>query len=284
MRKAKFAGSFYAAEFDLLDKQIRDSFEGKWGPAALPVSKRSGKVFGGVVPPAGYSYSGGCAAWGYKEIAEAEAADVYVVIGTSHSGVRGIGMEKWETPFGIVDVDEDFARHIVEATSLEAGEEAFAEEHSIEVQLPFLQFICGKGLKIVPIVVGSMDFERAGKIGKGIVEVAQKFGKKICFVISSDFVHYGMDYGFVPFPPDKKRIYELDGKAIEFVKKLDSKGFLDYVRKTGATICGAGAIAVGIEGAKALGAKKGLLLRYYTSGDVLEDYSSAVGYGSVGFK
>jgi len=101
-------------------------------------------------------------------------------------------------------------------------------------------------------------------------------------IASSDFTHYGVNYGFFPFSSKpKENMYALDKKAIEKLEKLDEKEFLDYISKTGATICGAIPIAAAIKTLKLIGAKKAKLLSYYTSGDVTDEYSSAVGYASI---
>lgn len=155
-------------------------------------------------------------------------------------------------------------------------------EHSIEVQLPFLQYVNKDRLKdvaFIPILIKSYDYKNICKLADAIADT----DKRICIIGSSDFTHYGRDYGFVPFAFSKKEnLYNLDGKALEYVKKMDSKGFLEYSKKT--TICGAGAIAATMEVCKNFGIKKSNLLCYYTSGDILNDYTNAVGYASFSFE
>lgn len=293
-RKPIVAGAFYKSSFDELDKQIADCFKNnKFGPGDLPVKKRAKKIFGVIAPHAGYEFSGAGAAWAYKEIAESEFPDLFVILGTNHTG---LGAElstyffaDWETPLGIVKVDKDFGKALVKNfPALKNEAMAHLQEHSIEVQLPFLQFVNKdkiKDVKILPIVLGFCDYEICKKLGEKIAETAKAENKKICIIASSDFTHYGASYGYLPFVhAQKENLYKLDGKAIDFIKRLDAKDFLDYKEKESATICGAFAIAAAIEACKNLGAKKAKLLQYYTSGDVIGDYSSAVGYAAIVFE
>lgn len=283
-RAAIAAGTFYESSFNALDKQIRESFLHKKGPGELQIEKRKGDVVGAIVPHAGFMFSGACAAWAYKEIGEAEFPDLYIILGTSHTGSEtALSMENFETPFGIVRVDQRFAHDLMKRAGLKADDKAHAHEHSIEVQLPFLQFVCKDfltKLRILPIVI-SQDADYK-KLGLDIKETIMDSGKKVCVLASSDFTHYGRNYHYLPFTSDvKKRLYELDGKAIEFIKKMDAEGFLNYVHETGATICGSIPIVVLLNSIKAKSVK---LLQYYTSGDILGDYKNAVGYASIVFE
>lgn len=291
MRKANFAGKFYPKDFDELEKQIVDCFEGPLGPATLPISKRKGQIYGIVAPHAGYQFSGQAAAWAYKELAEASIPEIFIVIGVNHLGDGAnfsISLEDFETPLLKVENDKDFSKHLIETAKeqgLDVGEneEAHNHEHSIEVQLPFLVFINKKEkFRFVPVLVSNYNYESCKNFAKAIIEVAEKLNKEICIVASGDFTHYGAAYGFVPFGPNKEKIYDLDRKAIDIIEKLNTEDFLDYTKKT--TICGAGPIAITIEACKALGSERATLLRYYTSGDVSGDYNNAVGYAAIAFK
>ncbi len=283
-RKPIVSGMFYPDDFDELSNQINDSFHSKFGPGALPIKKRTKEIFGVIAPHAGYQFSGAGAAWAYKEIAESKLADVYIILGLSHSGFSScISLEDWETPFGIVKVDEEFQRVLMANSGLKQNENAHSQEHSIEVQLPFLQFTNKdylKQLKIAPVIV-SEDRDYA-QIAKAIAKTIEQTRKKAIIIASSDFTHYGINYGFFPFSNNvKENMHKLDNGAIEEIKRLNAPAFLDYINDTGATICGKIPIATAIESCKLLGAKKAKLLHYYTSGDVIKDYSSAVGYGAI---
>lgn len=286
-RKAAFAGQFYPKTFGELDKSIRNSFLSKLGPGEFPVKTRKRDIYGIIAPHAGYQFSGPCAAWAYKELAEGKYPDVYIILGTNHSGMGGdfstCLFEDWETPFGNVDIDSNFGKSLMTKCPLLKNElEPEMSEHSIEVQLPFLQYINKDKLRdiaFIPILVKSYDYKNICKLADAIADT----DKRICVIGSSDFTHYGRDYGFVPFAFSKKEnLYALDGKALDFIKKMDSKSFLEYSEKT--TICGAGAIATVIEVCKNFGIKKGNLLSYYTSGDLMKDYTNSVGYASFAFE
>lgn len=281
-RKPIAAGSFYEGSFDALDKQINSCFKSKFGPGDLPVSKREKNILGIISPHAGYQFSGMGAAWAYKEIAESKFPDLFILLGLSHSGFGNcVSLEDWETPFGTATNDKEFGKRLIQNSSLKQDEPAHSDEHSIEVQLPFLQFAnkdCLRLLRIVPVIVSS-GYE---EIANAIVKTINDSSKKAVIIASSDFTHYGLNYGFFPFSGNiKENLYKLDNDAIEHIKKLNAYRFLSYADETRATICGKMPIAAAIEACKLLGAKKARLLRYYTSGDVTGDYSSAVGYGAM---
>lgn len=288
IRKPVVSGQFYQDNADRLNKQITECFELKFGPGDLPVSRSSKKITHGVISPhAGYQFSGPAAAWVYKEVAESRFPSRFIIIGPDHKGLGAsrvsATLANWETPLGRIEVDRDFARDLMEKCSfVKEGNDAHANEHSIEVQLPFLQFVSQdrRDLRIVPLIVSDYDLDLCRELADAIVDVSEDF----CVIASSDFTHYGPNYGYVPFAGEKKKnMYKLDSGAIEFIKKMDTKGFLKYVDENKATICGAGAIAVCLEIMKSLGVKKGELLSYYTSGDVINDYDNAVGYAAIKF-
>lgn len=291
MRRAIAAGSFYPANAAELRKQIKNSFLGGFGPKGMP-KKCSKKVYGVIAPHAGYIYSGQCAAWAYKAIAEAEKADTFIVLGTNHTGYAesnfAVSTQDFETPLGIVRNDKEFCDLLIlNGNKLGIGETfgdktAHQREHSIEAQLPFLQFILQNKFKIVPVICQIKDCGIYERFAKLIIESARKLERKVCIIASSDFTHYGFSYGFVPFASDaKNNLYELDNKAIDLILEFKTNEFLDYACRT--TICGAGAIASAMEICKLLGSKKAELLKYYTSADVMGDYSTAVGYASISF-
>jgi hypothetical protein len=287
VRKPIVAGQFYEQDFQKLNKQIEDCFEGKNGPGALPSNKRQGDILGAIVPHAGYVFSGPCAAWCYKKIAESKFPDLFLILGPNHSGFGASStiLDDWETPFGVVNVDKKFAKKLVENSSIKEDARAHLNEHSIEVQLPFLQFASRNNLdnlRIVPVTL-THDFDLK-ELASSIKKTIKESGKKACIIASSDFTHYGFAYGYVPFSKNiKENMKKLDYGAIEFIKNFDTEGFLNYLREKKATICGASAIALMIEILKK-DTKKAELLHYYTSGDVMGDYNNAVGYASMIFK
>ncbi len=269
MRIDTFAGLFYEKNINSLNKQIEECFKDKRGPGNFP-SKRSKKIFAVISPHAGYIYSGAAMAHAYRAVAEAEFADTYVIVGTDHTGIgNSVCLDDFETPFGIVKVDKDYCKQLLENGF---NQDKMIHEHSIEVQLPFLQFVSKdnlRNLRIVPAVVNSL------------VRFPET-DKKVIFISSSDFTHYGINYGYTPFLFNKKeQMYDLDNKAISFIKSLNAKGLLEYINKTGANICGYNSLASVVSYCKEHGAKKATLLKYYTSGDVVNNYMNAVGYASM---
>jgi AmmeMemoRadiSam system protein B len=285
MRPPRFAGMFYEAAPTMLDKQLEWCFKSKNGPGELPATKKKGdEVLGAIVPHAGYIYSGPCAAWAYKAIAEAGMPDLFIILGPNHHGTgAGTTMETFDLPYGEIRVDQDFVRKLLEKGTIKINDQAHATEHSIEVQLPFLQFVFKKNLekiKIVPIIVDhDVDLK---KLAVDIKETILDTKKKVIIIAASDFTHYGRNYHYVPFSIDiKKNIYKLDGDAIELIKNMDAKGFLEYVDDKMATICGSLAIALLM---LSVNSKKVLLEQYYTSGDLSDDYKNSVSYASIIFK
>lgn len=279
-RRPIVAGQFYEEGSEELREQISSCFKNKFGPGELPGKRKDNQIFGIIAPHAGYVYSGPCQAWAFKEIAESSLPEVYVIIGLSHAGYSTcISLEDWETPLGVIKTDKELGAALIEK-GIRVNEKSHLNEHSLEVQIPFLQFVNEEEVKILPIIASEdIDYrELAEKIVKAIDET----GKKAVLIASSDFTHFGVSYGYMPFASDvKQKLYELDRKAISFVENLNSTKFLQYTDETRATICGKQAVAVVAEACKMLGAKQGKLLQYYTSGDIFGDYRNAVGYASI---
>ncbi|PIY60562.1 AmmeMemoRadiSam system protein B, partial [Candidatus Woesearchaeota archaeon CG_4_10_14_0_8_um_filter_47_5] len=272
-----------------LERQLAECFSHKKGPGDLPVSKRSSRMIkGAIVPHAGYFFSGPCAAWVHKEIAESAFPDTFLIIGTNHTGFPSHATMKmnWETPFGIVRTDDELIRLLVEKAGMVNDEHAFENEHSIEVQLPFLQFankdLLGK-LRIAPLILGHRVLYDVKALALTLQECIMDLGRRVCILVSSDFTHYGPNYHFVPFEGEPaERLYAFDQKAIDFIRKKDRRGFENYIDETNATICGAQPIALLMEILK--NAEKIQLLQYYTSGDIIQDYKNAVGYAAITFE
>ncbi|MBU1201942.1 MAG: AmmeMemoRadiSam system protein B [Nanoarchaeota archaeon] len=283
MRKAQFAGTFYEHLESRLKAQLESCFLGERGPGSLPNVKADKKVKAIIVPHAGYAYSGACAAWAYKALAESKMPDLFILIGPSHhSHESGFSLETFETPLGMVRVKQDFAIKLAEKGTIKQNEAIHQKEHSLEVQLPFLQFVFQKHaekIKILPILI-SQDVDLA-KLAVDLKETIVDMGITVTYIISSDFTHFGPNYRYVPFSSDvKNKIYDLDANAIEFIKKLESNEFVKYVNETFATICGTLPIALLL---KTLKPSKVSLEQYYTSGDVVGSYKNSVSYASIVF-
>ena len=261
------AGRFYPADREELLNMLNELFSGleeKYDPRA------------GIVPHAGYIFSGRAAA---KFWVNAKPNRNYIIIGTNHTGLGGLGdvsLMDIETPLGIARNNKELALKLIEL-GFSNTEEAFIYEHSVEVQIPFLQYKLGNKFKVVPGVMKNY-YEFARDVGKAM---AEELDESVVLVASSDFTHYGPFYDYVPFE-DGRKVKELDILLINKILELDSKGFYNLIRETGATVCGWGPIVSVIEFAKARGYKP-ILLDYYTSGDVTGDYSNVVGYASIIF-
>lgn len=276
LRAPVVAGSFYNLDPEMLKKQIEFYFSHKLGPKKVTKEK----FLSAIVPHAGYIYSGPVAAWVYSKIENAN----YIIIGPNHSGMgeRFAIMKNglWKTPLGEIAIDEEMAKKIEkESKIIEHDVLAHESEHSIEVQLPFLQFRFGNNFKFVPICVlnefaDETLLESCKVIGKGIASAIKNDKRKWILISSSDFSHYLPD----------KLAKKIDKDLIKSIIKLDSKEFFEKINEKSASVCGFGPIAIAIEFAKNLGAKRGKLLKYATSGDVTEEYDSVVGYASIVFE
>ncbi len=274
------AGMFYEADKDKLLQQIKESFLSRFGPGEMPRKILDKRIIGSISPHAGYAYSGACASFGFKNIAESEKPDLFILLGLSHQGYTScVSLEDWQTPLGLAKNDREFTKSLIKNTNLTDDEEAHSREHSIEVQIPFLQYLY-EDIRIVPVIV-SQDRD-CKELAKSIVKTIKDSGKNVCIIASSDFTHYGVNYGFIPFRDNiSENLKKLDMQAMRFIQNLDSEGFLGFIRETGATICGMYPISVLIECSILLRAKNPRILEYYNSGEISGNYSSVVGYASI---
>ncbi|OGJ89424.1 MAG: AmmeMemoRadiSam system protein B [Candidatus Raymondbacteria bacterium RifOxyA12_full_50_37] len=234
-----------------------------------------------VAPHAGYAYSGAGAGLAYKALAGHEDIRRVIIIGPSHSasfeGVSVLsGFKNYETPLGLIKIDTDACEALLDKKHFCYKKEAHAPEHSVENQIPFIQRAL-PGASIVPCVAGFLfpdDFAEIGATFRTMLD-----GKTV-IAVSSDFTHYGASFGYVPFAGDiRNNLEKLDGKAIQKIEAADTAGFLEYIEKTGATICGR--IAIGVMCSAIAGMAKGRLLKYYTSSDDSGDFSHTVCYASI---
>jgi len=273
IRPPAAAGTFYNLNSELLGKQIDRCFKHKLGPKVI----KKQEFIAAVVPHAGYEFSGPVAAWVYSRIEKGN----YVIIGPNHHGIGAkFAIMKnglWKTPLGELVVKEQVAEKILEKCELiEQDVLAHEAEHSIEVQLPFLQHRFGSDFKFVPISImnefaDETLLEACKVIGKCIGEVLKKEKEKWTILASSDFSHY------IP----QKEAKKIDKYVIKAILRLDEKDFFARVNEKAASMCGFGPITIAMTAAKELGAKKAELLKYATSGDITQDFGAVVGYGSI---
>ena len=222
-----------------------------------------------VVPHAGYYYSGPVAAHAYNELADDGVPDTAVILGPNHTGYGypvsvWVGAV-WNTPFGEVEINEALARRLL-GEVIEADETAHIHEHSIEVQLPWLQHLY-ESVRIVPIAMLAQDIETARAVGKAI----SRSDDNLIVIASSDFTHY----------EPHNIAMEKDGSVIEAIVNLDEEELYERCERLNCTMCGYGPVASAIVAAKEMEAKRVSLLKYATSGDTSGDFSQVVGYGSI---
>jgi AmmeMemoRadiSam system protein B len=273
VRRPAVAGAFYAANLSSLKQQIIDSFTHKLGPGRLPGDKVESNITAIVAPHAGYVYSGPSAAHAYLRLAEQEKPDTVVVIGPNHTGrgtpVSIMGDGFWETPLGRVELDSTVAEEIIQGSNIaRLDDTAFIREHSVEVQVPFLQFIYSE-FKLVPICMGYQDLETSIDLGRAIHETVK--GRNAIIVASSDLNH--MESKDVSNKKDK---YVLDA-----IDAMDEVQLQDSVKREQITTCGYGPVSATLVASKLGGAKSSEIISYYTSGDIIGDDRQVVGYASA---
>ncbi len=287
IRNAVVAGQFYPGSEKNLRTQIEECFLEKRGYGKIPVvQKIRGNLKGLVVPHAGFVYSGAIASHAYGRLAEQGFAETFIILGPNHTGM-GSGVSvmtegAWKTPLGAVSLDETLAQSI--ATGIvDQDPSAHTYEHSIEVQLPFLQYLGqGRPFEFVPICMMMQDYEAVQEVGAILVKAIQRSKKRIVLVASSDFSHAGFNYRSTP--PSGMRVdkyaTEQDALAIKDILSLDPQQLIETVERHTITMCGSGPVAAMLLVAKKLGGTTAELLKYGTSYDVHPD-SSCVGYGAI---
>jgi hypothetical protein len=273
------AGAFYEGTAQSLKLQIENCFLNNLGPRKLPEISKAGpkRIVGLICPHAGYMFSGPVAAHAYYQLALDGKPDIVVLFGPNHTGygsaLATMNEGVWRTPLGDVEVDSQTANQIVhESRIVDVDESAHKEEHSIEVQLPFLQYLYGSEFKIVPICFLMQDLASAREVGQAVAKTIM--GKNAIVIASSDMTHY----------ESQSEAEKQDRLALKAVETMDEAKFFSIIEEHNVTACGYGPIAALISAAKILGAKEAKLLCYKTSGDVIGDYSSVVGYAAMSFE
>lgn len=267
IRRPVVAGAFYPGSANALSQELKNLGIG----AAVEKSLESS--VGLIAPHAGYAYSGKTAAAAYSALAARGRPEWAIILGANHTGMGyplSIATQgEWETPLGIAPIASEIAARL-SVGEVEVAPEAFLREHSIEVQLPFLQYLFGPRIKFVPVCVTFSRLESLLEMGEAIANVAKETAGVV--IASSDFTHY-QPAGVA---------HQLDMGAIDRILALDAEGFYrDLIHKR-LTICGGGAITALIECARSLGWKANLS-SYSTSGDATGDRSSVVGYAGLTF-
>ena len=282
VRTPAVAGRFYPGRAEELLREVREFTS----TAKIPIETGQIAAIGCVAPHAGYIYSGGVAGAVYSRLKIPERC---VILCPNHTGkgrpLAIMATTTWQTPLGEVAADADMgARLLRRFPALQEDSAAHRTEHAIEVQLPFLQTLRPK-LKIVPIAIGTRDFDALRGLGKALADViadrheedrheedqAEERPEKILIIASSDMNHYESDA--------ITRVK--DHKAIERVLAMDARGLWKVVMNEDISMCGFGPTIVMLTAAKLLGATSATLVKYATSGDVSGDYNSVVGYAGI---
>ena len=283
-RKPTVAGQFYPGQHDSCASAIHECLEAVNLSEPLPET-----IEAGIVPHAGWTFSGTLAALVFSAIKQQhEKVNTFVIFGAAHGyfGASPAVSDKglWTTPLGEIVIDEELADAILSTGQAVSDPSAHLCEHSIEVQVPFIQDLFA-GAKIVPVLVPPT--EQAVALGTHVGEIiGQQEGKKIVCIGSTDLTHYGPRYGFAPMGTGKN--------ALAWAKKVNDKKFIDLTLKLkpeellasavkNGNACGPGAAAATVAAAKKLGCKRGLLLGHTTSNEIMLQKMGTTSADAVGY-
>ena len=263
IREPAVAGAFYPDDPKALEAMVR---------RLVPRARRATPAIGVVCPHAGYQYSGSVAG---STLARTVIPERVILLGPNHTGFGApfsiMTRGAWRTPLGEVPIDGPLADELVAATGvLQPDEAAHRNEHSIEVQLPLLQHL-QPAVRIVPIILTSAPWEAYHRIGQGIAEIVRRSRDPVLLVASSDLTHYE--------PQETAKTQ--DAKALAAIEAVDPERLMKTVLGEHISMCGYAPTTAMLVAARALGAIRGELVEYRTSGDETGDYESVVGYAGV---
>ncbi len=275
IRRPAVAGTFYAATANGVAGQLEWSYLHRVGPGTVPEVNPMGprEIVALVAPHAGYMASGPVAAHAYHALAADGVVDTAVIVGPNHTGygapVSVWSSGSWRTPLGDAAVDEEAARQLL-GEFVRAGESAHVYEHSVEVQIPWLQHLYGPAVRIVPVAMLTQDADTARELGEALARVSGN----VVIIASTDFTHYE--------PQDAATHKDTD--VIDSITSMDSDEMYRRIGLHQCSMCGYGPVAAVVHAARLRGATRAELLKYATSGDVMGDFSRVVGYASVVLK
>lgn len=269
IRPPAVAGAFYESDPGRLRAQVALCF------SENPTVERTERFIGAVVPHAGLMYSGHVAAALYAQL---DIPPQLIILCPNHTGAGSAAAvspdAQWLTPFGPAAVDRELAAEILSRSPLfELDSRAHAREHSLEVQLPFLQQRAD-GFRFVPICLSTRDYQACQQLGSALADVItthRQNGAEIALLASSDLNHY----------EDQDTTLRKDQRVIDRVLALDPRGLWDAVEREGISMCGFIPTTVMLIAALKLGATSARLVKHATSGDINGDYSAVVGYASI---
>ncbi len=268
VRKSAVAGSWYAGTPEQLRADIDDLLE------EVPKQTVEGELIGLISPHAGLIYSGLVAAYGYSLLRGRKDLTA-LLIGPSHRvGFKGCAVwaeGEWQTPLGSIPIDEGLASRLVDSGAARADDDPHLREHSLEMQLPFLQHLVD-GLRIVPVLMGWQKRETAFGIAEEVAREASSQKGDVLLLASSDLSHYN------PAPVAN----EMDALVVDDVGRFDAEGLMRRLEERHEHACGGGPMVAVLDAAKRLGANASTVLRYADSGDAgPRDKSQVVGYLSA---
>ena len=281
LRQPAVAGSFYPDDVENLKRLIESCFLEESGVGFIPeLNKFEGKDYpiNVMVPHAGYQYSGAIASHSYCNIVKNGFPEVFIIISPNHTGfgseISVFNEGEWITPLGNVEVDSEFADEIISVSDYASADfQAHVQEHSIEVQLPFLQYF-SSDFKIVPITMESQTFVTSNDLANAIFEAGNKLGKSYCVIASTDLSHFN----------NQEKANKVDGFVLEDIAEMNEFKLFEEIVQFNITMCGYGPVMTNISLSKRCGKNSCEILAYQTSGDVTGDFTSVVGYASGIFK
>ena len=264
-RQPAVAGTFYPAHKDLLEKELSQ---------LLPAKSEKIHAKAIVVPHAGYMYSGSVAGEVYGSV---ELPETFIILCPNHTG-HGSDFDlwsdgKWWTPLGSAQVDSGLCAKLQDYfPRVSKDGRAHLREHSLEVQIPFLQYLKGE-IRFLPLCIRQRHYQYLEELGHAISRIVKEADHPILIIASSDMTHYER----------QESAQRKDKLAITQMEKLDPQGLYDVVHEQEISMCGYLPTTAAMIAAKDLGASSGRLLKYATSGDVTRDYASVVGYAGLVF-
>jgi AmmeMemoRadiSam system protein B/AmmeMemoRadiSam system protein A len=268
VKEPSVAGAFYPAEKQTLSKWVDDFL------ARAEENNVEGRLIALIAPHAGYRYSGAVAGYTYKHLQNKDIKTV-ILIGPSHyASFRGASVYakgSWKTPLGKVKIDSDIAGSLINKTAdVTFFPDAFEKEHSLEVQVPFIQRL-SKRIKIVPILIGTPTRESFHFLTSRLVEI-MKNNRKTIIIASTDFSHYH----------DYDTAVSMDMTTIDAIERMSIEDIQKYIMSRKGEMCGSNPVIFTMAVARNLGATNSVLFKYANSGDVTGDNTRVVGYAAMG--
>lgn len=278
IRPPAVAGQFYEGSPAALRAEVQKAFTGPLGPGAIPQVPEHAvrRLLGLVVPHAGYMFSGSGAAWGYAAAAKDGRPQAVVILGVNHRMLGASGSPLalssaagWQTPLGVIPVAVELGQQLqVIYPELAYDDLAHTYEHSLEVQVPFLQFLFGD-VPILPIAIGHASREAIARLGNALAALASSHD--LLLIASTDFSHQ------VPHTTAT----QLDRLALDAIAAVNADQLIDVVQERHITMCGYLPAAAVLIAALSCGIHEAKILHYHTSGDVIGERANVVGYGTA---